>query len=161
MNAVCKQNLNHTLRDQFLKLIKGCVDYCINQQFGGKAQNTGDENINEEIASLVADTGVQYTDYVPDFVIVDENTETTSAKDTKTDDLEEVATEPEQLEMDLGLEKPAPQPTYEQLELDLQLDDKNADSTNPQTDDKDKKTDYVPNFVFVNDPKDPTDGGRE
>lgn len=70
MNAVCKQNLNYTMRDYFLKLIKGCVDYCIDEQFGSK-KTSSTSDMDDQIKMLV-DEQTKYTDYVPDFIIIDD-----------------------------------------------------------------------------------------
>lgn len=132
MNAVCKQNLNYTLRDYFLTLIKGCVDYCVDQQFG-KETNPKDD-VKDEILSLVGDLESQKTDYVPNFVIVDKPQADKVEEETKPFYPYKEKPKPnvEQLEMDLGLEK---QPEYEQLEWDLKLENE----TNEEK----------PNFVFV------------
>lgn len=82
MNAVCKQNLNYTMRDYFLKLIKGCVDYCIDQEYG-KKQSTSTSDMDDQIKLLV-DEQSKYTDYVPDFIIIDENAQTTQKPATET-----------------------------------------------------------------------------
>lgn len=77
INAVCKSNLNYSLRDYFLKLIKGCIDYCVAQQFGtGKkkaTETTADDTVQDEIMGLLneAETA-KPAEYVPDFVIVED-----------------------------------------------------------------------------------------
>lgn len=134
MNAVCKQNLNYTLREYFLKLIKGCVDYCIDQQFGKNGAKPNNEDINDEILSLVGNIESEEEN---DDVAVDE-TETQTEVNSNSDLIKKPPVE--QLEMDLGF------PTCEQLELDIE-------KLTP------KETEYVPNFVFVNEPT--SDNGIE
>jgi hypothetical protein len=83
------------------------VDYCVDQQFG--KTTTKNEEMKDEVLRLVGEIEPEQdlTDYVPNFVVVDENPselkdETPSytypIKEPKKPDVE-------QLEMDLGFEK--------------------------------------------------------
>ena len=77
INSVCKSLCNENVRDYFLKLIRHCVAYCVKMQFdNGKQQEPNETEINAllESASRVLDDSKteEKTDYVPNFVIVDE-----------------------------------------------------------------------------------------
>ncbi|MBE7074682.1 MAG: hypothetical protein E7376_01720 [Clostridiales bacterium] len=51
INAVCVNATNYNVREYFTKLIKGCIEYCLNEQFGKK----GKQDNSDEVVSMLAE----------------------------------------------------------------------------------------------------------
>ena len=76
INSVCKSLCNQSIREHFVKIIKGCVEYCIKTQFDTNENSSSEEKEIDEILESANEylTNVEKaekTDYVPDFIIVD------------------------------------------------------------------------------------------
>lgn len=128
MNAVCKQKLDYTLKDYFLNLIKGCVDYCVEQQFG-KKNPTKDSDVSEDIVHLLEAAGTEDVDteeFIADTTVLDTTDVDVDTTVLDTVDASDVVTDEET--------------TTEEPQYPL--------------------TNYVPNFIFVDDKKDKGDDGR-
>lgn len=96
VNSVCKNNANMTLRELFVGKIKECVKYCLSSQFADSKKNNSKDDVEKLLnegqqflnsVNIEQGENVQYeqnadsikentetTTYVPNFIIVDEQT---------------------------------------------------------------------------------------
>lgn len=84
LNKICESISGLTVKGYFTKIIKGCVSYCVSAQFATDKQQTKQEQDQQIMAYLdsvgkdIDDKGEEFekTDYVPNFVVVDDGTST-------------------------------------------------------------------------------------